>query len=681
MKDRTNGRKGYTETGSRWASWLRKMLPVVFFFYVFFLYYSLLSTPYFTDEEDVFFGAYNVIKGQDIYRSFLSQHMPFSYYFVAPIALCGARTVFQFRFGVYFLLAWVWETAFLRHRKVIPSAALFLMPLLYLSLLKTINLGTTMISDHWQGIGLVLILLEVVRYADEKRITWPCTAMICLGILLSLGSSFASAYSLLCYFLAAAVLQGKLLRGERGTNGKDKGKQMRQYLREDLRLAGICLLPFVLLMCWYAVSGNLENFYSGAYEIVTQVYSKYTGGMGSDPVGVLWETPLAYGKYLLQTVQNLPSASGLSLLVLISAGGLFFFVIRIGKKSPTAAALILLAAIYGGLRNFEGFHGMAYHAQATAALSLVLGMGITSGKVVRLRRRWRWAVWGAAGTAALGLLSGFVVWAGYNLLYPQILLNRTLRCEERILDLLTEPEEVVFSCNAPVNSLDVMDLELIPKEACGAISYPYFYEMWGARQMVSIQDMPNVVLYNGEESIWGYVFREYAPDFDEYMNKHYIRLPQAEEIWVSGAFSGEALRRLEEAGYGDLVCSNVKAVTENTPVKYFAGQSVKARFTAKDARVCAVRFCAACFNRRSNPRVNIRVTDPNTGEAVSETEITGNEIADNFFSRCPMRAEVIPGREYEVEFTIKEITGKGDMEFYFIPEGDLALAVEYQTGS
>ena len=40
--------------------------------------------------------------------------------------------------------------------------------------------------------------------------------------------------------------------------------------------------------------------------------------------------------------------------------------------------MILLAAIYGGLRNFEGFHGMAYHAQATAALSLVLGMGITS---------------------------------------------------------------------------------------------------------------------------------------------------------------------------------------------------------------------------------------------------------------------------------------------------------------
>ena len=170
-----------------------------------------------------------------------------------------------------------------------------------------------------------------------KEIPWPCAGMICLGILLSLGSSFASAYSLLCYFLAAAVLQGKLLRGERGTNGKDKGKQMRQYLREDLRLAGICLLPFVLLMCWYAVSGNVENFYSGAYEIVTQVYSKYTGGMGSDPVG--WSgIPSALRHISCQTVQSLPSALGLSLLVLLSAAGLFFFVIRIGRKSPTAAA-------------------------------------------------------------------------------------------------------------------------------------------------------------------------------------------------------------------------------------------------------------------------------------------------------------------------------------------------------
>jgi len=402
--------------------------------------------------------------------------------------------------------------------------------------------------------------------------------------------------------------------------------------------------------------------------------------MGSDPVGVLWETPLAYGKYLLQTVQNLPSAPGPALLVLLSAGGLFFFVIRMGRKSPTVAILVLLAAIYGGLRNFEGFHGMAYHAQATAALALALGTGMTSGSLARMRRGWRWAVRGAVGAAALSLLSGFVVWAGYNLLYPQILLRRTLRCEERILDLLTEPEETVFSCNAPVNSLDVMDLELVPKEACGAISYPYFYEMWGDRQMASIQDRPHVVLYNGEESIWGYVFREYAPDFDEYMNKNYIRLPQAEEIWVSESFSGEALRRLEEAGYGDWVCSNVNSVTENTPAKYFAGQSVKTRFIAKEARVSALRFCAACFHRRSNPRINIRVTDFNTGEIVSETEITGNEIADNFFSRCPMRAEVIPGKEYEVEFTIREITGKGDIEFYFTPEGELALAVEYQTG-
>ncbi|MBP3720902.1 MAG: hypothetical protein J6J41_06185, partial [Clostridia bacterium] len=276
---------------------VEKAMPAIFFLFVFFLYFSFLSEPYFTDEQDVFFGAYNVIKGQDIYRAFLSQHMPFSYYLAAPIALLGARTVYQFRLGVYLLLSLVWEAAFLRHRKHIHPAALFAMPLLYLTALKTLYMGTTMISDHWQGLGLVLILLELVRYEKNREISLPCAGMICLGIVLSLGSSFASAYSLLCLFLAAAVLQIQAIRKDRRAGDPAGRLKEKRDLREDERLVLICLAPFGLLGGWYALSGNLANFWSGAYEIVTQVYSKYTGGMGSDPVGVVWDTVRRYGIY------------------------------------------------------------------------------------------------------------------------------------------------------------------------------------------------------------------------------------------------------------------------------------------------------------------------------------------------------------------------------------------------
>ena len=669
------GQAGRTDRGRQWIGRLEKALPAVYFLFVFLLYWSFLSEPYFTDEQDVFFGAYNVARGQDIYRAFLSQHMPFSYYFTVPVALLGARTVYQFRLGIYLLLSAVWEAAYLRHRKAFHPAALFAMPLLYLTVLKTLYMGTTMISDHWQGIGLVLILLETVRYADRREISLPCAGMVCLGIALSLGTSFASAYSVCCFFLAVAVMQAQAVRRDRkggDPEGRLKGKA---YLREDLRLILLCLLPFALLMGWYAVSGNVANFFSGAYEIVTQVYSKYTGGLGSDPAAVVWDTVRRYGVYLWDTVRSLPAAPGKAVPVLLSAAGLFFLAARTGRKSPAAGVLILLAAVYGGLRDFDGFHGMAYHAQAAAALALAAGMG--AERLPKLRKPVRRAVLAAGAAAGLILTAPFAVWAGYNLLYPQILLDRTPRCEEKILDLLTEPGEKVFSCNAPVNSLDVMDLELVPKEACGAISYPYFYEMWGERQMASIRDLPNVVLYNGDEQIWGYVFREYAPDFEAFMEEHYTRLPQAEEIWVSNEFLPEAERRLWAEGYGDLVRTGVKAVTENRPVKYFPGQAVTARFTAEAERLTAVRFCAACFNRRSDPTLRVRLTEAGSGAAAAEAEITGKDIADNFFSRCPLAAELVPGKEYELEISVLGIAGKGDMEFYFTPAGDLALAEEY----
>ena len=650
---------------------LGKMLPVLYFFFVFLLYFSMLSEPYFTDEQDVFYGAYNIIKGKDIYAAFLSQHMPFSYYFAALIALCGARTVFQFRLGIYVMLSALWTGVFLRHRRKIHPAALALMPLVYLTILKTLYMGTAMISDHWQGIGLVLILMELVRYTEERQITSSCAGMVSLGIVLSLGSTFASAYSVFCYFLGMVVLQADQVRKHRRSTEKTTG-----LFRQNIRLAGICLLPFALLAGWYVLSDNFGNFVNGSYEIVTQVYSKYTGGLGSDPVSVIWETPGQYGLYLKNIILRFTEEPGLCLLYLAVATGMAVFCIRMGRRHPAVGFMLLLASVYGGLRGFEGFHSMAYYAQASAMLCLCAGRGL----------QWAWdhgrAQRFVAGgiTCALGLvmLMDFIIWAGYNTLYPQILLDRTLRCEEEILDLLTDPDEEVFACNAPINSLDMMDLELIPSDACSAITYPYFYEMWGERQMTSIRKLPHVVLYNRDESIWGYVFSEYAPDFDTFMQKNYTKLPQAEDIWVSNEYAAEAWRRLEKAGYGNRVISNETEANTSHPVEYLPGQSVEACFTAEAENLKAIRFCGACFYRRSSPTLTLQLRDGETGEPVGKGCITGERIADNFFSRCPIDARVVPGRSYELQILVERIDGKGDMEFYFQPDGQLTLAVEYQ---
>ena len=655
---------------------LEKLLPLVYFLFVFCLYFSLLSEAYFTDEQDVFYGGYNIAKGQDLYCSYLTQHMPFSYYMASLIALFGARTIFQYRIGIYLMLSLVWELAWLRHRRKIHPAALWLMPLLYLAMLKAIPLGTSMISDHWQGIGLILILLELVRYAEERTVSTPCAAMVSLGILLSFGTVFIAAYSLLCLFLAMLALQGKHMRERRKTlPDPDFRAERKKVLREDARLVLICLLPFSLLAAWYAVSGNLGNAWDGVYRINTEIYSKYNGGLGSNPFSVLWETIPAYGAYLTGAIRMFPENVSRGLWALVTAAGLIGFCALWGRKSVPAAALVFLATLYTGIREFYGFHGMAYFALAAAETALVLSWMIQRA---RERKALKWTVLGVSGAAAAVLLADFVIWFGYNLIYPQILLPRVHRAEERALDLLTEPGEAVHATETPVFSQDVMDLELLPQAACDAVSIPWYYEMWGERQMASIRQLPRVLLYNSQETTWGYVFREYAPDFQAFVEEHYVRLLPSEYIWVTREYLPEAQARLKAAGYGSLLTSTERAAAADQPVKCFPGNRLKQLFTAEGENLSAVYCRVSCYHRRSRPVLRMRVTDPDGGGTAAEAQIGPEELADTFFSRCPLRASLLPGRAYELEIVIEDIGGKGDMEFYFQPDGNLPLAFEYE---
>ena len=101
-----------------------KWLPAVFFCCVLGLYLTMLTHLVFVDELDVFYGGYNIAKGGDIYRTYPSQHMPFSYYLALPGALLGARTAWQFRLYFYVLLSALWTGMYIRYRKQFSRPAL-----------------------------------------------------------------------------------------------------------------------------------------------------------------------------------------------------------------------------------------------------------------------------------------------------------------------------------------------------------------------------------------------------------------------------------------------------------------------------------------------------------------------------------------------------------------------------
>ena len=656
---------------------LRRLSPALYFIFVFFLYFSLLSTPYFTDEQDVFYGGYSILKGHDIYASFLSAHMPFSYYFAVLPALFGARSVFQFRLGFYLMLSLCWEGIYLRNRKHAHPAVLIFLPLLYLSLLKTYGLGTTMISDHWQGIGLAIILLELIRYADSRKITLPCAGMIALGILLSFGTTFISAYALMCYFLAAVVMQtGAFRKIADPRERKAAGKKM---LREDLRLAGICLTPFFLLAGWYAVSGNLQNAWEGIYEVTAKYYSRYlAGSLGSDPLRVVWETPVSYVRYLTAAVQNLSTDPAGSLVTLVQAAGLAGAAVIIGRKSPFTGIMTVLAAIYSGIRGFGEFHGMAYTALAAAALSLCIGWMLEKlfckpfGKM-----HFPLRAWAAGGVLALALMADFMYWGAYNLLYPQPLAPQAARAEERVLDLLTDPGDVVHACDEPMYCQEIMNLELIPQENCGAISYPYFYEMWGQRQMEAIRKNPAVLLYDPEEQYEGHIFRIYAPDFDAYVRENYTHLPTGEDLWVANDFFPETERRLRDAGYGTFTVYTHRGEDFREVREVLPGETAVQRFTAEGTEMSALYFQAACFYGRKRPVLRVQAVEPETERVLGENVLGPEDIADSFYSRCPLSLKLVPGREYEIRLTVERMDGRGGLGIFRAADGRIPLGLEY----
>ena len=154
-------------------------------------------------------------------------------------------------------------------------------------------------------------------------------------------------------------------------------------------------------------------------------------------MGIVGTTLAEFVQYLADTAKGLLSEPWPSLLFLLCAGSLGELIRRLWRKFRIAAIAAALAGVYAGLRGYRGFHSMPYHALTAASLALIVEW--------LLRRDWRkpvrWGIRFAAGLSALVLLVQFVIWAGYNLLYPQILRYRTLRSEERILQLLTEPGE------------------------------------------------------------------------------------------------------------------------------------------------------------------------------------------------------------------------------------------------
>ena len=79
-----------------------------------------LNYPWFpSDEQDIMQGGKAIARGFALYKDFLSQHMPVSYYISAVFELLGAHTITMQRIFFYSFYALMWIVIYIRYQNVV----------------------------------------------------------------------------------------------------------------------------------------------------------------------------------------------------------------------------------------------------------------------------------------------------------------------------------------------------------------------------------------------------------------------------------------------------------------------------------------------------------------------------------------------------------------------------------
>ena len=103
-----------------------------------------------------------------------------------------------------------------------------------------------------------------------------------------------------------------------------------------------------------------------------------------------------------------------------------------------------------------------------------------------------------------------------------ILLDQTASGQDNreLLEILTDPGERIHTGDISATSGAVMGYQLRLDDATLASSNPWFYEMYGERELAYLKEhQTKVVLLDPEGMLWGYRVRDYAADLVSYVNK------------------------------------------------------------------------------------------------------------------------------------------------------------------
>ena len=489
---------------------------------------TYINEPFFdSDEGDIFSVGKCIADGMLLYTE-----MPVMYYISTLFSLIGVTTIVGYRLCFYGLIAVIWGTMVFVYGKEFGWVRVALYPAIYIVAIRFISMGHAILSDQFQGIGMVILLFELLQFETGKKLKLTNVSIISFAIFISFGSAFVSAFAILWIALTVIVLTAREYK-----HRKIPFKTcLAQFWADYWRLLVGVSAPFILLVLFYAVSGSVVDFFNYAYVFNREYYAPYLGGYGSSIVGGYFQGVRNIIALVTNPTLTLECIASFILLF----GAVYFFVFIQRSRDnwilTIGIALFLIGCATRGVWNFHGLSAVAVmssmlafsvcdyfdkHSNFHIAVAAII-LSVVSLLYLRdLPSALRTVVQDFDSVESVGALSSY-----------------------EVVNIITDENELIG--NSTLTTTYILNTHTHPGYAAPAC--PWFWDYNAKEIMDSCHNDPlRVLVYDRNIATWGYPIVEYAKEYDDFVSKNYTSLAELgySSLYIRNDCYVDAIRRIE----------------------------------------------------------------------------------------------------------------------------------------
>ena len=472
---------------------------------IFLLLCTFAISEQFTDELDNMRGGMIIARGGVLYRDYVTQHTPVAYYLCSIFALLGAGSIAQFRLSYYIFEAIIWGGLYTRHVAYFGKKKMAVLPILEVVFISSIITpqGSQILSDGLQGICMVALLLEFIRYYGDKKLGWDRCLIISASIWGSFGAAFVSAYALVWVVLIVSILEVKewIL----------KGFKISSALNRYWKILTALLVPLFCAIIYFKLNHSLKIAFEQFYSFNREVYSKYNGGMGEKLSQPFINAIQNFFNIISNNFNKIITATATNITILqfiIVILATIVVLILASKKRIIEAFLLFMVMCCSATRGYE-FHGLAAWYIAIMLIAIFYDELLKYMPKVGLP---------LAGLLLVFGLSTYVEMVGNNLLYNQTSISEI---ESNIVSMTDDGEGILIDAYC-CDSLYFLYKNRYPVNRA-VYMLPWYMDWYEQDTIDDLENtQPRVVIYYENQDTWGYT--QYANAFASELKANYTKL-------------------------------------------------------------------------------------------------------------------------------------------------------------